>query len=79
MSEKPAVTLPANVKKIIPPTQQIATEKAEIHVKGADPLYEEIRIPNSLKDNSGNEVRLKEGAQVEVKVEAEPHGTVSKH
>ena len=48
----------------------LGKEKAEIHIAGAEPLYEEIRIANSLKDQNGTEVRLKEGAKVTVTVEA---------
>jgi hypothetical protein len=53
-------------------------EKAEIAVEGADELYQEIRIENTLSDNKGDEVRLKEGARVEVTVEAKPEETTPK-
>ena len=36
----------------------------------------EIRIENSLTDENGNEVRLKEGEKVEVTVEAKPEETI---
>jgi hypothetical protein len=76
--ETPRVSLPASVKKIIPSTHHSDPEKAEIHVQGADPLYEEIRIENSLKDENGEEVRLKEGAKVKVTVEAPTNATIPK-
>ena len=66
MTEKPNVTLPGKVEKIIEPAGPSEPEKAEISVEGADPLYQEIRIENSLTDENGDEVRLKKGAQVEV-------------
>jgi hypothetical protein len=47
-------------------------EKAQIAVEGADPLYREIRVPKSLTDAHGKKVKLKEGAYVEVKIEADP-------
>lgn len=53
-------------------------EKAEIAVEGADHLYKEIRIENTLEDEQGRKVKLKEGAQVEVVVEADPKDTVLK-
>jgi hypothetical protein len=53
-------------------------EKAEIAVQGADDLYKEIRIENALVNESGEEVSLKKGAQVEVTIEADPKETVPK-
>src|SRR6266480_5794064 len=59
MTEKPSVTLPGKVEKVIEPVSD-EPEKAEISIEGADPLYREIRIENSLQDASGEEVHLKE-------------------
>jgi hypothetical protein len=70
--------MPETIKKIIKPVHPDLPEKAEIAVDGADELYREIRIENTLKDDKGNEVQLKPGAQVEVTVEAEPEDTVAK-
>ena len=67
------------VKKIIKPMHPSEPEKAEIAVKGADPLYREIRIENTLENDEGKIVHLKEGAEVEVVVEAEQHATTAKH
>jgi len=53
-------------------------EKAQIAVEGAEDFYKEIRIENSLTDEDGNEVGLKQGAQVEVTIEAEPSDTAKK-
>jgi len=47
-------------------------EKAQIAVEGADHLYREIRVPNTLTDGQGKKVKLKEGADVQVKIEADP-------
>ena len=69
--EKPSVTLPGTVEKIIEPIHPSMPEKAQIAVEGADDLYQEIRIKNSLTDENGDEVQLREGARVEVTVEAE--------
>lgn len=75
MTEKHTVTLPATVEKIIKPSDPREPEKAQISIAGADDLYREIRIENSLTDENGDEVRLKKGAEVQVIVEAEPIAT----
>lgn len=46
-------------------------EKAQIAVEGADHLYREIRVPNVLANEDGEKVKLKEGAEVDVKIEAD--------
>jgi hypothetical protein len=75
MSEKPSTTLPATVEKIIKPFAPGVPEKAQIAIEGADHLYREIRIENTLINENGEEVRLKQGAEVEVTVEASPEAT----
>jgi len=77
-AEKPSVTLPGAVEQIIESPHPSVPEKAEIAVEGADELYQEIRIDNTLKGANGDEVRLKKGAQVEVTVEAESEETTAK-
>jgi hypothetical protein len=74
--EKPAVTLPGTVEKIIPPVTPTEPEKAQIVVEGADHLYREIRVDNMLKDADGKEVSLKPGAEVEVTIEADIEATL---
>jgi hypothetical protein len=72
-TEKASTTLPGKVEKVIhayPGSGE--PEKAQIAVEGADHLYREIRVPNSLADSHGQKVKLKEGAEVEVKIEADP-------
>jgi hypothetical protein len=76
MTEKPNVTLPGKVEEIIQSPHPSEPEKAQIAVEGADDLYKEIRIENSLTDEKGRPVRLKKGAEVEVTVEAHQSGTV---
>ena len=75
MTDKPSVTLPGTVEKIITPIHPSEPEKAQISVEGADELYQEIRIENALTTESGKVVRLKKGAQVDVTVEADPEAT----
>jgi hypothetical protein len=74
----PDTILNGTVEKIIKPVHPEETEKAQISVEGADHLYRELRIENTLKDEQGNEVSLKPGAEVEVTVEADPDSTVPK-
>jgi len=72
-SSKASTTLPGKVEKVIQPHPGSGEpEKAQIAVEGADHLYRELRVPNSLTDESGKKVKLKQGAEVEVKIEAEP-------
>lgn len=72
---KATVTLPGTVEKVIHPVDPRKPEKAQISVEGADDLYREIRVENTLHDADGNPVKLKEGAEVEVKIEAEQKHT----
>ncbi len=75
MSDKPSTTLPATVEKIIKSPYPDVPEKAQIAVEGADHLYRELRIENTLIDENGGKVHLKKGAEVEVTIEAEPEAT----
>lgn len=69
---KASATLPGKVEKVIHPHPGSGEpEKAQIGVEGADHLYREIRVPNRLTDEDGQKVKLKEGAEVEVKIEAD--------
>jgi hypothetical protein len=75
MIENSSITLPATVEKLIKPMTPGDPEKAQIAIEGADHLYREIRIENMLIDENGGKVRLKQGAEVEVTVEAPPAAT----
>ena len=75
-SAPPSITLPGTVQKIIPSILPDEPEKAQIAVQGADHLYRELRVENVLENEEGKTVALKEGAAVEVTIEAEPEGTV---
>jgi hypothetical protein len=76
--EKATVTLPGTVEKVIPSLGPGHPEKAQITVEGAEDLYKEIRVENTLQDDAGNSVELKPGAEVEVTIEADPHATAPK-
>jgi hypothetical protein len=79
MSEKPNTTLPGTVEKVIKSPDPDVPEKAQIAVEGADHLYREIRIENTLINEDGEEVSLVPGATVEVTVAADPKATVPKN
>jgi hypothetical protein len=76
MKRKAKTVKPGIVQNIIPPPHPRIPEKAEIAIEGADHLYREIRIENHLEDENGKDVKLKQGAKVDVAVEAEPEATV---
>jgi hypothetical protein len=77
MSKSNAKTIrPGTVEKIITSPIPSEPEKAEIAVEGADHLYREIRIENSLKDDRGKKVKLKVGSRVDVTFETDIKDTV---
>ena len=77
--EKPNVTLPGTVEKVIKSPHPSIPEKAQIVIQGADDLYREIRIENTLTNDKGEKVELKEGADIDVTLEADPEGTKKKN
>ena len=72
MTMKAKAAKPAIVEKILRSPDPIEPEKAQILVEGADHLYRELRIENSLEDENGHRVGLKPGAHVDVVIEADP-------
>jgi len=67
------------VEKIIKPIHPSIPEKVQIDVQGADDFYREIRIENTVEDEKGKQARLKEGADVDIVVEADRSATQPKH
>ena len=78
MEEKPNTVRRGTVQKIIKSMLPGEPEKAEIEVDGADDLYKEIRIENTLTREDGRKVGLKKGAQVDVIIGADPEDTAPK-
>jgi hypothetical protein len=69
---KGSTSLPGTVERVIKPFPGSGEpEKAQITVNGADDLYRELRVPNQLRDENGNKVKLEKGTEVEVKIESE--------
>ena len=77
--EKANTVLTGTVEKIIKPIVRGEPEKAQIAVEGAEHLYREIRINNTLTNAAGEEVGLKPGAEVDVVIQANPENTVKKN
>ena len=77
MRKKSSAKRPATVRKVIPAVPPDVPEKAEISIEDCDELYSEIRIANTLKDEKGDDVKLKLGAGVEVTIEADPDATTT--
>ena len=75
MTRKPKTVKPGRVRRIIKPIHPGLPEQAEIEVNDADHLYREIRIKNELEDEHGKKVKLKEHANVDVVLEADPKAT----
>jgi len=73
--DKPSTTLPGTVDKIIKSPDPRAPDKAQIDIEGAEDLYREIRINNVLKDEYGQKVALKPGAEVDLTIEADKKDT----
>ena len=62
--DKATVTLPGTVEKIIPRIGDAEPEKAQIKIEGADDLYREVRIENTLQNADSDDVCLQKGAEV---------------
>jgi hypothetical protein len=73
-----SVTLEGVVEKVIPSPHPAIPEKAQVAVERADHTYRELRIENTLEDETGKKVKLKPGAEVDVIIEADPSGITSK-
>lgn len=72
--ETPNIKLHGVVEKILPSNHPSQPEKAQIVIQEAEDLYKEIRIDNALHDGGGEKVKLKQGTEVDVTVEAPQDG-----
>ena len=70
--------LRGTVQKVIKSPFPAVPEKAQIGVEEADDLYREIRIENVVTDEHGEQAHLKQGAKVDVVVEADSDATTKK-
>jgi len=76
--EKLSTTLAGTVEKVIESPHPSVPERAQIAIEGADELYREIRVENTLKDDAGRDAALKQGAPVVVTIEADAQDTMKK-
>jgi len=68
--------LRGTVEKVIKSNH--SPEKAQIVIHEAEDLYREIRVKNELTDGDGAKASLKQGAEVDVIVEADSDATLEK-
>ena len=78
MSKKKRKKLHGTVKKVVKPLHPSGKEKAEIDIQEADDLYREIRVDNEFTDEKGEKASLKQGAHVDVVLEADSDATLKK-
>jgi hypothetical protein len=71
--DPPSVRMPGTVEKIIAAVGDHRPEKAQIVIEGAEDLYREIWIDNTLQTKDGDSVSLKAGSKVEVTIEVKNH------
>jgi hypothetical protein len=67
--DPPSITVPGTVEKIIPALGKNRSEKVQIAIDCIEDLYREIRIDNTLQTEDGENVSLKVGSKVEMKIE----------
>jgi hypothetical protein len=67
--DSPTTSMPGTVAQIIPALGSHRSEKAQIVIEGTGHLRHEIRIDNTLQTADGDDVSLKVGSKVEVKIE----------
>jgi hypothetical protein len=67
---KPSTTLPGKVAKIIPSLSTDEASTVQISVDAPPAVYREVRIENTLTNESEGKVSLKAGSPVEITVTA---------
>ena len=78
MGRKKRKKMRGTVKKVIKSSYASGKEKVEIDIQNADDLYREIRVENELTDDRGEKASLKEGAEVDIVLEADSDATMKK-
>jgi len=66
------------VQKIIKSPFPNEPEKAQIEIDEADQLYREIRVENVVTAEDGEKAQLRQGADVDVVVEADSSATTKR-
>lgn len=74
MAKKRKIKKKGVVQKII--KSPIQPEQAQIEIDDAEHLYREIRVENKVEGEDGEPAKLKQGAPVEVTIEADEKDTI---
>ena len=75
---RPWKTVSGRVEKIVKGVYLNHTDRAEITIPEAEDLFLEIRIENAFTDVDGQQVALKEGAQLDLTFEADSKDTIKR-
>ena len=75
MPENSSVTLPGKVQRIIKSPSPSKADTVQISVESDEALFRDVRIENTLTNESGAKVSLKLGTPVEVTITAEAGST----
>ena len=70
--DQPRATVPGTVGRVIPASRPNQPEKVQISLRRSDPRYRDLRIVNSLTNESGDHLKLVKGARVDFTVAAKP-------
>ncbi len=76
-SKKSSVTLSGTVDKVIPSLSPKEADTVQIGIETPDALYRDVRIKNTLTNETGGKVNLKLGSPVEVTITAEAGSTTA--
>lgn len=68
----------AIARQVIAPRFPHDVERVEISVSEAEELFREIRFENSFRDAMGNELSIRAGAELDVRLEASASSLVKK-
>jgi hypothetical protein len=55
---QPAITLAGTIQKLIDRSMTKQPQQVQVALRGADHLYDELRIPNSLRWSEGTQVEV---------------------
>jgi hypothetical protein len=72
MPENPSITLPGKVGKLITSPSPEKADMVQIKVESPHDLSQDVRIENTLTNESGAKVSLKPGSPVKVTITAKP-------
>jgi hypothetical protein len=68
----------AIARQVIPPRYPHEVEKVEISISEAEDLFREVRFENSFRDAMGNELSIRAGAELDVRLETNTSSLMKK-